>query len=131
MLRALILFNALAMSAAAVVLAIWPNWIPNAVSIPLDPGQDFLAFLLAAGELALAYLCFSAAFVTQEQVLRQTCLVLIVFHSASGLAGLAAVAEGANILVLANVALRVLLVFALAVLIPARGNEDQCRGHNT
>ena len=124
LLRALILLNALAMSAAAVVLAIWPDWIPNTVSIPLYPDQRLLAYLLAAGELALAYLCYSAAFTMQQQLLRQTSLVLIVLHSASGLGGLAAVAGGASIVVLANVALRVLLVVALAVLVPRKIRPD-------
>lgn len=114
MLRWLVVANAVASVAAAVVLAIAPGVIPSAVGIPLERSQHLIAYLLAAAELSVSALCLLALRSELPATVGQAACVLIVFHAGSGLAGVAAIAEGASPLIGWNVAARVAIVAALA-----------------
>jgi thiamine transporter ThiT len=111
--RILLGINAVASGAAAVVLTFAPALIPTLVGIRLDPSQFFLAYLLAASELALAGLCVSALRAGSINAVAQALMVLIVFHAASGLGGILAVVEGASVAILWNVLLRGIMMGAL------------------
>src|SRR2546421_3565100 len=110
---ALFVLNAVAAMAAAIVLALWPGAIPAAAGIAIDPSQNLLPYLLAAAEVAIATLAALAIRSGSADVERTTAFVLIVFHAGSAAAGVAAVTQGAGVVVALNVAGRVLMVAAL------------------
>lgn len=114
MLRWLIALNAVASAAAAVVLAIAPNAIPATVGVTLEHSQHLIGYLLAAAELSIGALCVFALRSKLAATVGQAAWVLIVFHLGSGLAGVAAMAEGASALIGWNVAARAAMVVALA-----------------
>lgn len=111
LLRLLLAINAAATFAAAIVLAIKPAAIPGAVGISLSPDQNFIAYLLAASELAIGILCFLALRSRSREAILQAVIILIVLHLASGVAGLAS--ASAHPLILWNVAVRIAMVLAL------------------
>lgn len=117
-LTVLFAINAVGAGAAAVVLAFAPGAIPSIAGIAIDPSQNLLPYLLAAAELALAFLAVLAIRSPSAEVKRISIGVLVIFHAASALAGVAAVTEGAGIVVVMNVAVRVVMIAALAVCAP-------------
>ena len=110
---------AAAATAAAIVLALAPGMIPSIAGIAIDPSQNLLPYLLAAAELALAALAALAIGSPSIDVKRVTVAVLIIFHAGSAAAGVAAVTSGAGAVVALNVAVRVVIIAALAVCRPA------------
>ena len=112
-LRILLAVNVAASGAAAVVLTVSPSATPHLVGIPFRPEQDFVAYLLAAAKLAFAALSLSALIANSRHMVAQALMVLIVFHAASGLAGVLAVAKGTKAFVLLNVLLRFAMSSAL------------------
>jgi hypothetical protein len=119
--RALIVLfsiNAAGAAAAAVVLALAPGAIPSLAGIAIDPSQNLLPYLLAAAELALASLAVLAIRSPSPEVKRISVVVLVIFHAGSALAGVAAVTQGAGVVVTANVAVRVVMIAALAFCAP-------------
>lgn len=114
MLRSLLVVNAVASFAAAVVLATMPGAIPATVGITLEHSQHLIAYLLASGELSISALCVIALRSKLAVTFGQAACVLIVFHGGSALAGAAAMAEEASPLIGWNVAVRVAMVAALA-----------------
>ena len=114
-LTALFAVNVAAATAAAIVLAFFPRLIPNLAGVAIGPSQYLLAYLLAAAELAIALLAALAIRLRIAHVELTAAAVLIAFHAASALAGLAALAQGAGLVVGLNVAARVAMVAALAV----------------
>jgi hypothetical protein len=119
-LTVLFAINALGAGAAAVVLAFAPGAIPSIAGIAIDPSQNLLPYLLAAAELALASLAVLAIRSPSSEVKRVSVGVLVVFHAGSAMAGVAAVTQGAGIVVVMNVAVRVVMIAALAVCAPPR-----------
>jgi hypothetical protein len=119
-LTVLFAINAVGAGAAAVVLAFAPGAIPSIAGIAIDPSQNLLPYLLAAAELALASLAALAIRSPSAEVKRISVGVLVVFHAASAVAGLAAVTEGAGIVVVMNVAVRAVMIAALVVCAPPR-----------
>jgi hypothetical protein len=93
------------------------------VGIDLPPSQNLLAYLLAASELAIGSLCLLALRSRNPAILRLTAGVLIIFHLASGVAGLAAVVEQASPLILWNAALRAAMIAALGLSMRASRRE--------
>jgi hypothetical protein len=113
-LRWLLVVNAAASLAAAVVLATAPGAIPAAVGVALERSQYLIAYLLAAAELSISTVCVLALRSKAATAIGQAVRVLIVFHAASGLAGLAAMARGASPSIAWNVAVRLAMIAALA-----------------
>jgi hypothetical protein len=113
MLRWLLVVNAVASVAAAVVLAITPGAIPAAVGVTLEHSQHLMAYLLAAAELSISALCVIALHSNLGVTVGQVACVLIVFQVGSAFAGAAALAEGASPLIGWNVAARIVIVAAL------------------
>ena len=117
-LSVLFLINAVGAAAAAVVLAFAPGAIPSLAGIAIDPSQNLLPYLLAAAELALASLAVLAIRSPSPEVKRISVVVLVIFHAGSALAGVAAVTQGAGMVVTANVVVRVVMIAALAFCAP-------------
>jgi hypothetical protein len=95
-----------------------PGAIPSLAGIAIDPSQNLLPYLLAAAELALASLAVLAIRSPSPEVKRISVVVLVIFHAGSALAGVAAVTQGAGVVVTANVAVRVVMIAALALCAP-------------
>lgn len=122
-LAALFALNAIAAAAAAIVLAVAPGVIPSIAGIAIDRSQNLMPYLLAAAELAIGALAVFAIRSRSMEVKRMVASVLIIFHAGSAVAGIAAVTQGAGVVVALNVAVRGLVVLAIAVCTPARKIE--------
>ena len=109
-LRILLLVNAFATLAAGLALFVSPGFLGAAVDIEIASDAYFVYYLLGAAELGIAALCFQALRLTDAAALRVVCWTMIVFHAASGFAGVYAFASGLSPAVWANVALRVLMI---------------------
>lgn len=109
-LRIVLVVNALATLAAGLALFISPGFLGAAVDIAIGRDAYFVYYLLGASELAIATLCILALRLTDSAALRAVCWTMIVFHAASGLAGVLAYAQGLSAAVWANVALRALMI---------------------
>jgi hypothetical protein len=112
--------NAVAAAAAGVVLALAPGVIPSVAGIAIDRSQNLLPYLLAAAELAIGALAALAIRSRSVEVKRVAVGVLIIFHAGSAVAGIAAVTQGAGLVVALNAAVRVIIIAGLAVCAPAR-----------
>lgn len=119
-LTVLFAINAVAAAAAALVLALFPGAIPSIAGISLQASQNLLPYLLAAAELALASLAILAIRSESPEVKRLAVGVLVVFHAGSAVAGVAAVTQGAGVVVALNVGVRVVMMVALLVCTPGR-----------
>jgi hypothetical protein len=117
---AILALNAAAAAAAAIVLAIAPGVIPSIAGIAIDRSQNLMPYLLAAAELAIAALAALAIRSRSTDVKRMAVVVLIIFHAGSAVAGVAAVTQGAGLVVTLNVGVRVIIIAALVVCTPAR-----------
>jgi hypothetical protein len=117
---AIFALNAVAAAAAAIVLAVAPGGIPSLAGIAIDRSQNLMPYLLAAAELAIAALAALAIRSRSTEVKRIVVSVLIIFHAGSAVAGIAAVTQGAGVVVTLNVAVRIIIIAALAVCAPAR-----------
>jgi len=117
---AIFAINAVAAAAAAIVLAVAPGVIPSVAGIEIDRSQNLMPYLLAAAELAIAALAALAIRSRSTEAKRIAISVLITFHAGSAVAGIAAVTQGAGIVVTLNVAVRLIIIAALAVCAPAR-----------
>lgn len=113
-LRIVLIVNALATFAAGLALFISPGFLGAAVDIEIGRDAYFVYYLLGASELGIAALCFLALRLTDTAALRMVCWAMVVFHAASAFAGILAYAEGLSVAVLANVALRILMVALFA-----------------
>lgn len=118
-LGAILALNAVAAAAAAIVLAVAPGLIPSIAGIAIDRAQNLVPYLLAAAELAIAALAALAIRSRSIEVKRLSVSVLIIFHAGSAVAGIAAVTQGAGVVVTLNVVVRVIMIAALAVCAPA------------
>ena len=119
-LTALFVINGVGAGAAAVVLALSPGTIPSIAGIAIDPSQNLLPYLLAAAELAIASLAVFAIRSGNAEVKRLTVSVLMIFHAGSAVAGVAAVTQGAGMVVALNVGVRVVMIAALWACSPGR-----------
>jgi hypothetical protein len=117
--------NAVAAAAAALVLALAPGAIPAVAGIAIDRSQNLLPYLLAASELAIAALAALAIRSRNAEVEGIAVVVLIIFHAGSGVAGVAAVTQGAEDVVALNVVVRVLMIAALAISRGSRAGDSR------
>ena len=109
-LGALLWLNAVATLAAGLVLFVAPGLIAGTVGIHVGQEDRFLYYLLGASELGLSALCFLGLRSRDRGTLVTVSLTLIVFHFASGVAGIYAFAGGVDAAVLWNVVARVVMV---------------------
>ncbi len=112
-LAALLWLNAVATLAAGLVLFVAPDLIAGTVGIHVGQEAHFLYYLLSASELGLSALCFLGLWFRDRSTLIVVSLTLIVFHAASGVAGIYAFAQGVDAAVLWNVVARVVMVALL------------------
>lgn len=124
-LTVLFVINGVGAGAAAVVLALAPAAIPSIAGIAVDPSQNLLPYLLAAAELALASLAAFAIRSQSSEVKRLSVGVLVIFHAGSAVAGVAAVTQGAGVIVALNVGVRVVMIAVLVLCAPARSVAPQ------
>ena len=110
-LKTLFIIHSVITAAAGLVLIISPDLIPATVGIELQSGQHLLCYLLGASEIALAFLSWFAAGLTDEKSLRLICYTFILFHSVTAMAELLAYSQGLTPKIFANVVLRALIVF--------------------
>jgi hypothetical protein len=108
--RRLLILNGIATTAAGVVLFLAPNVIGGAVGIHLERSAYFVYYLLGGSELGLGALAFLARGLEDAQARRTVSLTFIIFHAASGLAGVVAYFEGVTAAVLWNVLLRGVMI---------------------
>ena len=109
-LRALLLIHAAITLAAAIVLVAAPPLIPSTVGIALSSDAYLLCYLLGAAELAVAYLSFAGSRIAEPNALRLIVSTIVVFHLATAAVELYAFTRGVSGRILANVALRVIIV---------------------
>lgn len=113
-LRILLIFHAAATFAAAVVLIAAPELIPGAVGIRVEAGAYLICYLLAAAELSIAVLSWSARTLTDAKALRIIVITFIVLHAASGVLEIYAFsAQGLSAAIWSNIVLRAVMVFLL------------------
>lgn len=117
-LRRLFVAHAVLTGAAGIVLLLAPGAIPNAVGIALPSPAYLLAYLLAGAELGFATLSLLVARSGSPAALRTAALACAVFHAASALGELRALAAGADARVWLNVLVRVAVTLAFLRLAP-------------
>ena len=111
-LRILLIFHAAVTFAAAVVLIAAPELIPGAVGIRIEVGAYLICYLLAAAELSIAVLSWSARTLTDAKALRIIVITFIVLHAASGVLEIYAFsAQGLSAAIWGNIVLRAVMVF--------------------
>lgn len=108
-LRKLLILHGVVTFVAAIVLVIAPELIPKTVGINLDKSAYLLSYFLGAAEFGIAYLSFFAARLKNIEALRLICASFIVFHLATAVLEIYALAQGVNTAILANVALRIII----------------------
>jgi hypothetical protein len=115
-LRILLVIHGFITLAASIVLVVAPGLIPRVVGINLEPSANVLAYLLAGAEFGLAVLSFGASRVADFRALRLIVWSLIAFHGCSGVLEVYAYAQGADVAIIGNVAVRVVIVILFAYL---------------
>jgi hypothetical protein len=106
----LLIFHAIITLAAGLVLIVYPPLIPATVNIELHQNQFLLCYFLAAAELALAYLSFYGSKRTDFATLRMVTFTMIIFHSATLLLELFALANGLSPKIIANIVARIVII---------------------
>lgn len=113
-LKTLLVVHALITLAAAVVLATAPSLIPETVGMQLTPHQYLLCYFLAGGELAVAFLSFFGAKLTDPNALQVVVSTVLVFHGSTLLLEVLAYGQGlVGTKIFANVIFRVLIIALL------------------
>jgi hypothetical protein len=101
---------------AAIILIIAPGLIPRSVGIQLEPSADLIAYLLAGAEIGFAVLSFGGSRVTDSRALQLIVWSCIAFHGSSGILEVYAYIHGVSVIVLGNVAARVIVIILFAYL---------------
>jgi hypothetical protein len=124
---ALLVIHALGTGAATAVLAIWPAAIPAVAGVKLGSEQFILCYFLSGSEAALCLMCIQALRSQQRDLRRMTFQVLIVFHGFTVALSVVWMLHAANLVVILNIAVRVVLASLLAVAVMSRssGGRDQ------
>jgi hypothetical protein len=120
--RILFIAHGIITAAAGIVLIAAPALIPSAVGIALPPAANLLPYLLGAVELGVAVLSIGAIRLDAAAV-RLIAIAFAVLHGVSALVELLALAQGADPFLWGNVALRVGVTIAFAV-VAARGSRQ-------
>jgi hypothetical protein len=109
-LRTALAIHAVLTLAAGVVLVVVPAAIPGTVGITVEPAAYLLCYLLAATELGVGALSWSARGITDARALRAILVSFVVMHAATGILEIYAFTRGLDAAIWANVALRVVVV---------------------
>lgn len=115
MLRVVLAVHAVLTFAAGVVLVVAPAAIPATVGITIEPSAYLLCYLLAAAELGIAALSWSARSISDARALRAILVSFVVMHAATGVLEIYAFTRGLGAAIWANVALRVVVVAVFGV----------------
>jgi hypothetical protein len=113
--RVLLLINALATGAAAVVLAIAPSAIPATIGLVLRPEEFVLSYFLAGSEAAICLMCLQGFRVRSRSLRIVLYQGLIGFHAVTAALSLVGIAQGTSPTLIWNVGLRIGLVCLLIV----------------
>lgn len=113
-LKVLLFLHGLITLAAGIALLIDPNLIPEVVGIHLSPSAFLVPYLLGTAELCIAALSFAASKFTDAFALRSVVWSFIVLHGSTALVEIYAFSQGLSVLILGNVALRVVVVALFA-----------------
>lgn len=108
--KKLLLFQAVATFATFILIMAAPALIPQSLGIAITPQQYLLPRLIAANELAIAFMSFYGMRLTHATALGLVCKFFIVFHAATGLVCLYSLLQGASANIIGNIALRVVAV---------------------
>lgn len=79
----LLRLHAVATFCAAWVLVLAPSWIPSVVGMQLQEPQYLICYLLAAAELAMAYLSWQGARINEAWTLKIIIQTFMVLHASS------------------------------------------------
>jgi hypothetical protein len=121
--RILFIAHGVVTAAAGIVLIAAPALIPSAVGIALPAGANLLPYLLGAVELGVAVLSLGAVRLREPAAIRLIALGFAVLHAASALVEVLALAQGADPFLWGNVAVRVAVAVAFAV-VASRGSRQ-------
>jgi len=102
-------------AAAGIALIVAPALIPSAVSISLPASAFLLPYLLGAAELGVAVLSVGASRLHDPAAIRLNAIAIAVLHAASAAVEVLALAQGADPFLWGNVALRVGVAAAFAI----------------
>jgi hypothetical protein len=116
--RRVLLAHAAITAAAGFVLIVRPAAIPATVGIHLAPDAYLLSYLLAAAELGFATLSWLGARSDDAAALRAIILACVVLHAASGALEAVAWRAHAAPVLLANLAVRLIIVAGFLWLLP-------------
>ena len=108
--RLLLTVNAAAMAAAGLMLILSPNVLAGLTGVRLSEGGVILSHLLGASEFAFATLCLFGIRTVDRQSIQMVSGACIVLHAASAVALLTAWLTGANMVVLLDVAFRLVMI---------------------
>jgi len=121
--RMLFIAHGVITAAAGIALIAAPALIPSAVSITLPASAHLLPYLLGAAELGVAVLSLGASRLTDATAIRLIAIAFAVLHAASAAVEVLALVQGADPFLWGNVALRVIVAAAFAVVaLRARGS---------
>jgi hypothetical protein len=108
-LKALFTVHSIVTFAASILLIVAPALIPGTVNIVLSSHQYLLCYFLAAAEIGIAYLSFSAGKIEDGYSLRTICSTFIVFHISTAGLEIAALTQGLSANIVPNVILRIII----------------------
>jgi hypothetical protein len=115
-LRALLMVHGFITLAAGIVLAVAPGLIPSTVRIHLEPNAHLIVYLLAGAEFGFATLSFGGSRLTDPRALQLIAWSCIAFHGSSGILEIYAYTQGLSIIIMGNVAARVIIIALFAFL---------------
>lgn len=119
--RILFIAHGIITAVAGVVLIAAPALIPSAVSIALPPAANLLPYLLGAAELGVAVLSLGASRLRDPAAIRLIAIAFAVLHGVSAIVELVALTQGADAFLWGNVALRVVVAVAFAIVAARSG----------
>ncbi len=105
----LFIIHAIITFTAGIVLIVAPVVIPATVEISINDNQYLLCYLLAASELALAFLSFESRKIKDLRSLRLISLSFIIFHLSTALLEIYVLAQGGSVKLIGNIILRVIV----------------------
>jgi hypothetical protein len=113
--RVLLLINALATGAAALVLAIAPSAIPATIGLVLRPEQFVLSYFLAGSEAAICLMCLQGFRLRSRSLRIVLFQALIGLHAVTAVLSLIGIAQGTSPTLIWNIGLRIGMVSLLIV----------------
>jgi hypothetical protein len=109
-LRILLVLHGVVTLAAGIVLVVAPEAIPSVIGINIASGSFVVCYLLAGAEFSIAFLSFNGARCREVESIRLVVYTIIVFHAATAALEMYAVAQGTDIKLWSNVALRAIVI---------------------